>query len=64
MKLFEASETTTDLDRLLRAAGHDPGDALVLDIKGIISRYHAKRTAEVLEGVNEMLARYIAANEA
>jgi len=63
VKLFEASETTTDLDRLLRAAGHDPANALVYDIKGIISRYYAKRTAEVLERVNELLAKYEAANE-
>jgi len=64
VRLFEASETTTDLDALLREGGHDPANALVYNIKGIISRYYAKRTAEVLERVNEVLANYIAENEA
>ena len=64
MRLFEASETTTDLDALLREGGHDPANALVYDINGIISRYYAKRAAEVLERVNEVLANYIAENEA
>jgi len=64
VRLFEPSETTTDLDALLREGGHDPANALVYDIKAIISRYYAKRTAEVLKRVNEVLANYIAANEA
>jgi hypothetical protein len=64
VRLFEPSETTTDLDALLREGGHDPANALVYDIKGIISRYYAKRTAEVLQRVNEVLANYIAENEA
>lgn len=63
MKLFEASETTEDLDALLREAGYDPIDPTVIAVKGIISRYYAKRTAEILERVQDVLAVYTAAND-
>ena len=63
MKLFDPSETTNDLDALLREGGFEPEDAKVDGIKQIISRNYVKRTADVLERVNEVLAKYMAAND-
>jgi hypothetical protein len=63
MQLFDPSETTHDLDKLLRAAGFNPADGTVNGVKQIISRYYAGRTAEVLERVNEVLGKYAAAND-
>ena len=63
MQLFDPSEATNDLDALLRAGGFDPADPKVDGIKRITSRYFAKRTAEVLAHVNEVLAKYTAAND-
>ena len=63
MQLFDPSETTNDLDKLLRKDGFNPDDPMVDGIKQIISRYYAKRTAEVLERVNEVLWKYTAAND-
>ena len=63
MKFFDASETTHDLDTLLRDAGYDPADPTVGAVKTIISRYYAKRTAEILERVQDVLAMYTAAND-
>jgi hypothetical protein len=61
MKLFDPSESTHDLDKLLKEAGFDPMDKTVDGVKLIISRYYAKRTAEVLERVNEVLSKYMGA---
>ena len=63
VKLFEQTETTADLDQLLREAGLDPASSQVQTMKLIISRYYAKRTAEVLEHVNGVLAKFTAAND-
>ena len=63
MKLFDQTETTADLDKLLREAGLDPADNQVKKVKLVISRYYAKRTAEVLEHVNGVLAKFAAAND-
>ena len=63
MKLFDASETTSDLDKLLQEDGFDPADKTVDAVKQIISRYYAKRTADVLEHVNQVLAKFAAAND-
>lgn len=58
MRLFEQTETTEDLDALLRAAGFNPADAKVDAIKTIISQYYAGRTAEVLQRVQDVLSRF------
>jgi hypothetical protein len=63
VKLFDETETTADLDQLLREAGLDPADTHVQTVKVVISRYYAKRTADVLERVNEVLAKFAAAND-
>ena len=63
MNLFDETETTADLDQLLREAGLDPADSQVQTVKVVISRYYAKRTAEVLERVNQVLAKFAAAND-
>lgn len=63
MRSFEAAETNDDLDEVLREAGFDPSDANVDTIKQIVSRYYAGRTAEVLQRVNEVLARFAAGND-
>ena len=63
MKCFDAPETAHDLDALLREAGYDLADATVDGAKTIISRYYAKRTAEILERVQDVLAMYTAAND-
>ncbi|HEY6027748.1 MAG TPA: hypothetical protein VIV09_12685 [Pseudolabrys sp.] len=57
MQLFDEKETTAELDDLLRKAGHDPVNPEVLQIKSIISGYYARRTAEVLAKVRDVLDR-------
>ena len=60
MQLFDPSETTNDLDALLKEAGFDPEDKTIDGVKQVISRYYAKRTAEILERVQEVLANFTA----
>ena len=57
MRFFDESETTNDLDALLRKAGHDPQSSQLADAKRIISSYYAGRTALVLERVRDVLDR-------
>ena len=63
MRLFDQTETTEDLNALLREAGFDPADAQVEAIKQVISRYYAGRTAEVLHRVQEVLSRFSGDND-
>lgn len=63
MRLFDQTETTDDLNALLRENGFDPADAQVDAIKQIISRYYAARTAEVLQRVQDVLSRFSGDND-
>jgi hypothetical protein len=58
MKMFEEAEVSSDLDQRLRAAGVDPSDAVVRQVKTIVSGYYAERTAEVLTKVRDVLDKF------
>ncbi len=58
MRMFGEAEVSADLDERLRAAGVDPSDAIVQQVKTIVSGYYAERTAEVLTKVREVLDRF------
>lgn len=58
MKMFSEAEVSSDLDERLQAAGIDPSDAVVQQVKTIVSAYYAERTAEVLTKVRDVLDKF------